>query len=217
MAWQAVVGRICWLTPAIHRSSLSLPPTLHRYPPTAAPYHDKSAQELEDLLAAAAADLLVASELEAAELAAVESKLAALQERHEALQQRHRSAEAAVAEREAQVGQLQRQLATTAELADAKLAEADKKLQRQAQVANELAAARSKLAATEGRLAKLQQHHAALQQQYQAAQKTAAEWEAAGVRRQVGRWWKAVFDGVRRAEGVGLCVLVRRASAGQAS
>ena len=63
----------------------------------------------------------------------------------------------------------------------------DAKLKRQAQTVAELAAARSKLVTTESRLAKLQDRHAALQKQYQEAQQTAAEWEAAGVRRQVRR------------------------------
>lgn len=79
---------------------------------------------------------------------------------------------------------LRRQLAE-AQAQAAELAGADAKLKRQAQTVAELAAAKSKLLTTESRLAKLQDRHAALQQQYQAAQKTAAEWEAAGARRQV--------------------------------
>lgn len=68
----------------------------------------------------------------------------------------------------------------------------------QAQTVAELAAAKSKLVTTESRLAKLQDRHTALQQQYQSAQKTAAEWEAAGVKR-------LVRGGPAWAAGRGLC------------
>lgn len=83
-----------------------------------------------------------------------------------------------------QVADLQRQL-SVAQQAAAEAAGNDAKLKRQAQTVAELAAAKSKLVTTESRLAKLQDRHAALQKQYQEAQRTAAEWEAAGVRRQV--------------------------------
>ncbi len=96
-----------------------------------------------------------------------------------------------------QVADLQQRL-DVAQAAATEAAGNDAKLKRQAQTVAELAAARSKLVTTESRLAKLQDRHSALQKQYQEAQRTAAEWEAAGVRRQVRR-------GRSRA---GICVYV---------
>ncbi|PRW58969.1 kinase and PP2C-like domain-containing [Chlorella sorokiniana] len=139
--------------------------------------------ELEQLLAAAHDELLAAAELEAAELAAAQDKLWHLQERYGVLEHQAAVAQAAVAERESQVADLQRQL-QVAQAAASEAAGNDAKLKRQAQTVAELAAAKSKLVTTESRLAKLQDRHAALQKQYQEAQRTAAEWEAAGVRRQ---------------------------------
>lgn len=179
-------------------SRLPFPPTTH---PTLLAVSSWSSadgdhMELEELLAAAHDELLAAAQLEAAELAAAEARTAALQQRFDSLAAQFEASEAAVAEREAQVADLQRQL-EQAQAQAAELAIADSKLKRQAQTVAELAAAQSKLLTTESRLAKLQDRHAALQQQYQAAQKTAAEWEAAGARRQVRPWLCGVW---------GLCV-----------